>query len=111
MCEPWSQSTLAVVEGVFTQWVRDKRNANYSSKHHNYYSARTYVTKGDESFIENAGHPDLKNAREPKPIAASRVRRNNKRQRNVANENHGNEDDQDSDDDKYRVRPERVLAP
>jgi len=47
-------------------------NANYSSKHHNYYSAWTYVTKEDENFIESAGHPDLKNAGKLKTSAASR---------------------------------------
>ena len=35
-------------------------NANYSSKHHNYYSAWTYVTKEDENFVESAGHPALR---------------------------------------------------
>ena len=75
-------------------------NANYSSKHHNYYSAWTYVTKEDENFIESAGHPDLKNASEPKTRAAIRVKRNNKHKRKAANENHGDEDDQESDDDK-----------
>ena len=96
ICEAWSQSTLAVVEGVFAQWVRDNR----SSKHHNYYSAWTYVTKEDENFIESVGHPDLKNAGEPKTTAASRARRNNKRKRNAASENHDDGDDQDGDDDK-----------
>lgn len=75
-------------------------NANYSSKHHNYYSAWTYVTKEDENFIESAGHPDLKNASEPKTSAASRAKRNNKHKRKAANENHSDEDDQESDDDK-----------
>ena len=75
-------------------------NANYASKHHNYYSAWTYVTKEDENFIESAGHPDLKNAGEPKTSAASRARWNNKRKRNAANENHDDEDDQDGDDNK-----------
>ncbi|KAK2562471.1 hypothetical protein P5673_014132 [Acropora cervicornis] len=51
-------------------------NANYPSNHHNYYSAWTYVTKQDENFVESAGHPDLKNAAEPK------TSRNNKRKRN-----------------------------
>ena len=64
-------------------------NANYPSNHHNYYSAWTYVTKQDENFVESAGHPDLKNAAEPK------TSRNNKRKRN-----RGDEDDQESDDDK-----------
>ena len=58
-------------------------NANYSSKHHNYYSAWTYVTKEDENFIESAGHPDLKNASEPKTSAASRAKRNNKHKRKL----------------------------
>ena len=63
-------------------------------------SASTYVTKEDENFIESAGHPDLKNASEPKTSAAIRVKRNNKHTRKAANENHGDEDDQESDDDK-----------
>lgn len=58
-------------------------NANYSSKHHNYYSAWTYVTKEDENFIESACHPDLKNASEPKTSAASRAKRNNKHKRKL----------------------------
>ena len=61
-------------------------NVNYSSKHDNYYSAWTYVQ--DENFVESAGHPDLKNAGEPETGGASRARRNNKRKRNAANENH-----------------------
>ena len=72
-------------------------NTNYSSKHHSYW---TYVTKEDENFIESAGHPDLKNAGEPKTSAASRARWNNKRKTDAAKQNHDDEDDQDSDDDK-----------
>ena len=75
-------------------------NANYSSKHHNYYSARTHVAKEDENFIESAGHLDLKNTGEPRTSATSCAKWNNKRKRNAVNENHDDEDDQDSDNDK-----------
>ena len=33
---------------------------NFSSHHHNYYSAWCYVTQNDMDFQESEGHPDLK---------------------------------------------------
>ena len=51
---------------------------NYSSRHHNYYSAWQYVTKSDDMYVESADHPDLKNSSEPRTSSASRAKRSNK---------------------------------
>ena len=47
---------------------------NYSSCHHNYYSAWRYVTKSDSNYIESVDHPDLKNSHEPRTSSASRAK-------------------------------------
>ena len=65
-------------------------NANYSSNHHNYYSAWTYITKEDENFVESAGHPV------PQVVLSGITNAKGKR----TNESRGNEDDQNSGDDK-----------
>lgn len=44
---------------------------NFSSHHHNYYSAWCYVTKSDTDFQEGEGHPDLKSKGKPKTSKAS----------------------------------------
>ena len=44
---------------------------NFSSHHHNYYSAWCYVTKSDTDFRESEGHPDLKNKGKTKTSEAS----------------------------------------
>ena len=49
------------------RWLSSLRNehginVNCSSNHHNYYSAWAYVTKKEKNFVENAGHPDFRNA-------------------------------------------------
>ena len=51
---------------------------NYSSRHHNYYSAWQYVTKSDDMYVESADHPDLKISSEPQTSSASRAKRSNK---------------------------------
>lgn len=45
---------------------------NFSSNHHNYYSAWAYVTKHDKEYIESTGHPDLANTGEPITAKASK---------------------------------------
>ena len=59
------------------KFLRDRFGieVHYSCVHHNYYSAWKYVTKSDENYEESEGHPDLKNATEPKTSTASRRRR------------------------------------
>ena len=54
---------------------------NYSSRHHNYYSAWKYVTKSDTSYVQSANHPDLKNHPEPRTSSASRAKCSGKRAR------------------------------
>ena len=54
---------------------------NYSSRHHNYYSAWQYVTKSDDMYVESADHPDLKNSSEPRTSSASRAKLSNKSSR------------------------------
>ena len=44
---------------------------NFSSHHHNYYSAWCYLTKSDTDFQESEGHPDLKSKGKPKTSKAS----------------------------------------
>ena len=44
---------------------------NFSSVHHNYYSAWQYVTKEDESYEDSDQHPDLRNTPQPRTERAS----------------------------------------
>lgn len=61
------------------RWLQSKRfleenfamEVNYSSNHHNYYSAWRYVTKEDSSCEESESHPDLNSYKEPKTTNAS----------------------------------------
>lgn len=70
---------------------------NYSSRHHNYYSAWKYVTKTDNNYLESGDHPDLKNSHEPRTSSASRARRSSKRSRKGNGCRDG--DDQGSEED------------
>lgn len=58
---------------VSKRYLRERYGitVNFSSKHHNYYSAWRYVTKNDCHFIQSEGHPDLSNSGEPKTSLAS----------------------------------------
>ena len=63
-CQRWLQSRRFLEEkyGI---------NVNFSSVHHNYYSAWQYVTKDDDRFEESEGHPDLRNYHRPRTSNAS----------------------------------------
>ena len=56
------------------QYLRERHGitVNYSSRHHNYYSAWLYVTKSDQNYKQSEGHPDLTNTCEPKTANASK---------------------------------------
>ena len=46
---------------------------NFSSIHHNYYSAWKYVTKNDHEYIQSHGHPDLNTSFAPITDEASQA--------------------------------------
>jgi len=45
---------------------------NFSSGHHNYYSAWQYVTKSDVQYVQSVGHPDIVNTGKPRTSHASK---------------------------------------
>lgn len=45
-------------------------HVNFSSRHYNYFSAWSYVTKEDRDFLQSEGHPDLQNTTPPRTNAA-----------------------------------------
>ena len=47
---------------------------NFSRNHSNYYSARKYVTKQDQIYVESLGDPDLHTASTPQTTQASQCR-------------------------------------
>ena len=71
------------------RWLHSKRfleenfgiTVNYSSVHHNYYSAWQYVTKDDTEYEESPVHPHLNNAPKTTNASLAKTRNaNNKRE-------------------------------
>ena len=68
------------------RWLSSKKfllneygiTVNYSTRHHNYYSAWQYVTKSDDMHVGSADHPDFKNSSESQTSPASRAKHSNK---------------------------------
>ena len=80
------------------RWLQSKRfleenfaiEVNYSSNHHNYYSAWRYVTKEDSSCEESESHPDLNSYKEPKTTNASMAKIQTGQKRSAAVQGRGN---------------------
>ena len=80
------------------RWLQSKRfleenfaiEVNYSSNHHNYYSAWRFVTKDDSSCEESESHPDLNSYKEPKTTNASMAKIQTGQKRSAAVQGRGN---------------------